>query len=212
MQLKFLLLITFIFFAAQAMALQKEKGNENPYVFLSIAVDEKGKDSKTVRKSLGEIIIKLAVDVVPRTAENFRQLCVGCHAGTYKGSSFHRVINKFMIQGGDFDKHNGTGGLSIYGKKFNDENFILKHNKPYLLSMANAGPNTNGSQFFITTVPTPWLDGAHVVFGEVVKGQDIVKTIENVPTSRGDDRPLQKVVIDDCGAYKGSIADLKKDL
>ena len=113
---------------------------------------------------------------MPKTAENFRSLCAGDNKQkfTYKGSSFHRVIQSFMAQGGDFTNHNGTGGASIYGEKFPDENFNIKHNKRGLLSMANAGPNTNGSQFFLTFVPCDWLNGAHTVFGQIIKGEDVI--------------------------------------
>ncbi|KAL4969205.1 putative peptidyl-prolyl cis-trans isomerase [Aspergillus stella-maris] len=169
--------------------------SDNPIVFFDVALGG---------EPLGRLKLQLFADVTPRTAENFRQFCTGESKNSqnrpqgYKGSKFHRVIKDFMIQGGDFINGDGTGTCTIYGiPKFSDENFTLRHDRPGLLSMANSGPNTNGCQFFITTAATPFLNGKHVVFGQVVDGMDIVRMIENTRTTR--DKPNQDVTITQCG-------------
>ena len=164
----------------------------NPWVYFDVSKDE---------KMLGRMVFELYAKDVPKTAENFRSLCAGDNKQgyTYARSSFHRIIDGFMAQGGDFTNHNGTGGRSIYGRTFPDEQSGLKiqHSKRGLLSMANAGPNTNGSQFFITFDKTEWLNGAHAVFGELIEGDDILKTLEAGGSRTG--QPHHIYVIEDCG-------------
>jgi peptidyl-prolyl isomerase H (cyclophilin H) len=169
---------------------------ENPVVFFDIAINN---------NPVGRIYMELFADVVPKTAENFRQFCVGekLRDGLpigYKNINFHRIIKDFMIQGGDFIKGDGTGSYSIYGESFNDENFILKHDQPGLLSMANSGKNTNGCQFFLTLNACEWLDNKHVVFGKVIDGASMLtlRKIENVSTGYGD-KPKYLVTITECG-------------
>ena len=171
---------------SQAQTAKKTK--KNPQVYF---------DVKIGTTNVGRIIMLLRADVVPLTAENFRALCTGEKGMGYKNSTFHRVIPGFMLQGGDFTNHNGTGGKSIYGKKFADENFKLQHTGPGILSMANSGPNTNGSQFFLCAEKTDWLDGKHVVFGSVVSGLNVVKKIEKFGHKSG--KPSEKITITGCG-------------
>jgi len=177
----------------------------NSKVFFDVTwqgpVFQNGKPTATIKEQSGRINFNLFDDVVPKTAENFRALCTGEKGFGYKDSSFHRIIPEFMLQGGDFTRGNGTGGKSIYGEKFADENFQLKHDKPYLLSMANAGPNTNGSQFFVTTVVTSWLNGRHVVFGEVADQAsiDVVVALEATGSASGTGKYSKRPTIVDSG-------------
>jgi len=168
-----------------------KKRRTNPRCFIDISMNE---------QYTGRIVVELRADVVPMTAENFRCLCTHEKGFGFRKSSFHRIIPGFMCQGGDFTKHDGTGGKSIYGKKFEDENFVLKHTAPGTVSMANSGPNTNGSQFFLCTEKTDWLDGKHVVFGMVVEGLDVIRKMEGIGTESG--KTKKKVVIEDCGELK----------
>ena len=165
---------------------QQQQQQQPQNVYLDIMVDN---------NYMGKIVIQLYDDIVPKTAHNFRQLAINKN---YQNTIFHRIIKGFMIQGGDFTRGDGTGGVSIYGEKFPDENFHIKHTKPGLLSMANSGPDTNGSQFFITTKPTPHLDNKHVVFGEVVSGMNIVEHLENISTNP-EDRPNVECKVSDSG-------------
>ena len=154
-------------------------------------------DISTNKQNAGRIVFELYNDITPKTCENFRALCTGEKGFGYKGCPFHRIIPDFMIQGGDFTAHNGTGGKSIYGGEFEDENFKVGFKGPGELAMANAGPNTNGSQFFITTINCDWLTGLHVVFGKVIEGMDVVKKMESCGSKSG--KTKKTVVISNCG-------------
>ena len=172
----------------------------NPKCFLDIRIGE---------RSAGRVVVELFYDTVPLTCENFKQLCKGTKKSpkgvplAYKGSKFHRVIKNFMMQGGDFTEGNGCGGLSIYGPTFKDENFRMKHTEPGLLSMANSGKNTNGSQFFITFAECRHLDNNHVVFGKVVEGWEVCREVERLRTDRND-KPVSPVTIENCGELEAS--------
>merc|ERR1712151_496974 len=184
--------------ALDQVVVPNSDGN-NPHVFFDIVQGN---------KKLGRIVMQLYMDVTPKTAGNFKAICTGDNDDklTYKNSIFHRVIKDFMIQGGDITNADGTGGKSIYGEKFADENFQIKHNKGGLLSMANSGVNTNGSQFFITSKETPHLDGKHVVFGEVVEGMDIIRLVEDVGKNESD-KPKEDIIIEVCGEIEWKNSD-----
>eukprot|EP00040_Diaphanoeca_grandis_P017102 m.88729 g.88729 ORF g.88729 m.88729 type:complete len:377 (-) comp26229_c3_seq1:370-1500(-) len=184
----------------QVGAEAKRHKGPNPRVYFDITIG---------KAPAGRIVMELRADVVPKTAENFRQLCTMQKGFGYKGSAFHRIIPDFMCQGGDFTKGNGTGGKSVYGRTFADENFILKHEGPGTMSMANSGKNTNGSQFFMCTAKTDWLDGKHVVFGQVVQGLSVVRNMEALGSESG--KTSKRVAIVDCGEISTAAPKADKD-
>jgi peptidylprolyl isomerase len=203
----FVLTLAIVFIHGVTSAKPPSEGEVTNKVYFDISIGG---------KPVGRIVMGLFGKDVPKTAENFRALCTGEKGKglsgkplSYKNSIFHRVIPEFMLQGGDFTNANGTGGESIYGEKFPDEAFTFNHDGPGILSMANAGPNTNGSQFFITTVPTPHLNGRHVIFGRVLEGMDIVKKVEAQGSNSG--TVFRKVEITDCGELKEASAEASKD-
>lgn len=199
---RFLMIVCALSIATSGFAEEAAKGKITKMVYFDVKIDG---------KKAGRIVIGMFGDDVPKTVENFRALCTGekgkGKSGKplhFKGSKFHRVIPRFMLQGGDFTRGNGTGGESIYGGRFDDENFKFTHDGPGVLSMANAGRNTNGSQFFITTVKTEHLDGKHVVFGRVIEGMEVVKAIEALGSRSG--RTSKTIEIADCGEVKQNAA------
>ncbi|WFD29432.1 peptidylprolyl isomerase [Malassezia sp. CBS 17886] len=200
MKLSPLSLVTLLFVVVALVSAAKEAMHKDVDVTDYVYFDVEHGD-----KSVGRVTIGLYGKTTPKTVENFVKLAQRGEGRGYAGSKFHRVIKNFMIQGGDYTRGDGRGGLSVWGGSFDDENFDLRHEGPGVLSMANAGPDSNGSQFFITTVPTPWLDGRHVVFGRVIDGMNVIQYVEDVPKSGGD-RPNVDVVIADSGILPPELA------
>jgi len=187
--MKTLLAAALCWLCLSVTAFADDLGDVTDQVYFDITIDGQPE---------GRIVIGLLGNAVPRTVRNFRELATGENGFGFEGSVIHRIIPGFMMQGGDFTDGNGTGGRSIYGEKFADEDFLFTHEGRGLMSMANSGPDTNGSQFFITFDDAKWLDGKHVVFGMVVEGMDVLDTIEGLQTNDRD-RPLREVVIAESG-------------